>query len=245
VALADHPFLRIAKLFDGENERAVMEQLGREGLTHTVFGEGGNCRLGILSVGERAEILAGVGEVLRGHLIDVEGSRMVLSEDGQTREVPVEPGAWFVNCTSHFRPFPHEATLSDDGLVAAPQGATFLSGSGAYYLTHAWYRGELAAFANELYRVPLDLEPKLRFSMQIAVMVLANMSMIIDRLPLAIASRFLGETNKWYPRHVQTWRLLRFLANKRLIMDKAARLLDKRFSDPPPGRGSRSGLATG
>ncbi len=233
-ALAGDTFLRLVELFDGTNERAVMEQLGREGIAQTVFGAGGNCRYGLLSIGERAEILAGVSDVHRGYLVDVDGTGMTIRElDGTLREVPVEPGAWIVNCTSHFRQLRHEPVLQEGGLVAAPQTTMGFTGTSAYYVVHLWYRDELASVARELRRIRMDVEPKLRFGPEVGVMVMANMAMAGARLPLSVPSRFLGDFNKWYPLHRQLATIARVMANQRMILEKAERLLPLRFADPP------------
>src|SRR5450432_3327305 len=149
----------------------------RDGLMMNVFGQAGNCRYGMLSFAERDEIRAGVNEIHRGHLVDVEGSRMILRDGGDRREVPVADGSWFINCTSHLRPGPHEPVLQDSSLVCAPQYAMGFTGTTAYYVTHLWYRNELAPIAPDLFRVRVDVEPKLRFAPQLGLMVMANMAM--------------------------------------------------------------------
>lgn len=230
--LAADAFLRMATLFDGTNERAVMEQLGRDGITMTVFGDAGNFRYGLLSERERAEILAAVGEVHRGHLVDVEGTRMTVREPAGLREVAVPAGAVFVNCTTHFRTFPHAPVLSGDGLVMAPQYGLGFTGTTAYYLTHLFYRDDLAPIADALFRVPVDLEPKLRFGPAIGLMVLANLALVGPRLPLPVHSRFLGDFNKWYPLHRQVAAMIRVVRRRAEMLAKAERLLACRFSDP-------------
>ena len=145
-------FLRMCELFDGRNEAAVMASLQRQGLVMNVFGDAGNYRLALLSFAERDEIRASVSQSHRGHLVDVDGVTMTLREGAQRREVPVAEGSWFINCTTHFRPTPHEPILQDDGAVCAPQFAMGFSGTSAYYVTHLWYRNELAPVAPVLPR---------------------------------------------------------------------------------------------
>jgi len=226
-------FLRMCMLFDGQNEAPLMESLERDGLAMNVFGGAGNCRYGTLSFAERDEIRAGVSEVHRGHLIDVEGTRMILREGKERREVAVADGSWFVNCTSHLRSLPHEPVLQDSGLVCAPQVAMGFTGTTAYYVTHLWYRDQLAAIAPVLFRVRLDIEPKLRFAPQMGLMVMANMAMAAAHLPLSVVSRFRGDFNKWYPLHRQLPMLARILASRGAILRKAERILKIRFSDGP------------
>jgi cation diffusion facilitator CzcD-associated flavoprotein CzcO len=228
-------FLRTALLFDGWNEASVAATLEREGILMNVFGEAGNCRYGILSLAEREQIRAGVAEVHRAHLVDVEGTRMVLREKGKQREVPVAEGSWFVNCTTHFRQFPHEPVLSDGDVVCAPQHALGFSGMSAYFLTHLWQRGELASLAPELFRTRVDVEPKLRFLPNLALMVVANLAMVGARLPLSVQSGFEGDLNKWYPLHRQLPMIARLLVKRREVLRRAERILRTRFSDMTEG----------
>src|SRR5262249_51393403 len=128
-------FLEVVRRFDGTNEDEVMRSLERDGLMLNVWGHGGNCRYGLLGVGERAELREGVHEVIRAHLVDVDGTRMTVRElAGGTRTFDVAPGAWVVNCTSHLRRIPTYRVVSDGGLVATPQYALGFSGTTAYYL---------------------------------------------------------------------------------------------------------------
>ena len=232
-ALTGDVFLRTALGFDGRNEAALFEGFERGGLAMNVFGHGGNCRFGLLSLAERDEIRAGVSEVHRGHLVDVENTRMILRDGKERREVSVAEGSWFVNCTTHLRPLPHEPVLQDGGLVCAPQSAMGFTGTTAYYVTHLWYRGELGPMAPELFRVRLDVEPKLRFMPQAGLCVMANMALAGARLPLSIASKFEGDFNKWYPLHRQLPTIARIIMSRRKVLRRAERILKTRFSDAP------------
>lgn len=226
-------FLRITQLFDGSNELSVMRALEREGLAMRVFDQGGNCRHGLLSSAERAEIIAGVDQIYRGHLVDVEGTQMALREGQQQRKVSVPEGSWFINCTTHFRQLPHEPVLQDSGVVCAPQLGMGVTGTTAYYITHLWYCNELAAVAPELFRIRIDVEPKLRFAPQLAMMAVANMVLAFTRLPLSVLSRAEGDFHKWYPLPRQIQTVARVLAKRREILRKAERVLKLRFSDSP------------
>jgi hypothetical protein len=231
--LVGDAFLRMVQNFDGQNEGEVMEDLRQAGLVQTVFGPGGNCRNGLLSLAERDEILAGVDQVHHGHLDDVDGTRMILREGHKRREVAVAEGSWFINCTSHFRHSPHEPVLQDSGLVCAPQFVLGFPGTSAYYVTHLWYRNELARLAPEFFRVRVDVEPKLRFAPQLGVMVMANMALASARLPMSVLSRFQGDLSKWYPLYRQLLMIARVLARRGAVLRKAERLLEMRYSDSP------------
>jgi len=231
--LVGDAFLRLALPFDGQNEAALIQGFERDGLMMNVFGQAGNYRYGVLSFAERDEILAGVSEVHRGHLVDVDHGQMVLSEGKEQRRVPVADGSWFVNCTTHLRQVPHQPVLQDGGVVCAPQYVLGFTGTSAYYLTHLWYRGELGPLAPELFRIRVDVEPKLRFAPQLALMVLANMALAGARLPLSIVSKFQGDFNKWYPLHRQLPMIVRVMSTRGKMIRKAEKLLNMRFADAP------------
>lgn len=226
-------FLDMAMHFDGSNDEAVMAALERKGLVMNVHGHAGNCRFGLLSFSERDEVRSAVTEVHRAHLVDVEGTCMILREGKERREVPVAEGSWFINCTTHLRHIPHEPVLQDGGIVCAPQNAMGFTGTTAYFITHLWYLNELAAIAPEFFRIRIDIEPKLRFATSAALMIMANMALAGPRLPFSIPSRFEGDFHKWYPLHRQLPTLARILATRGKVIRRAERLIKARFSDAP------------
>jgi hypothetical protein len=224
-------FLTMCELYNGHNDSEIMERFRRKGLVHAVWGHAGNCRLGLLSIAERDELRAGVDRVFHGHLLDVEGTTMTIAADGVVQTHKVPDGAWFINCTTHFRHFPHEPVLQDSGLVCTPQHALGLTGTSAYILTHAWLRGELAAVASELFRMRIDVQPKLRFVTNIGLMAMANVALINAHLPTKILAEFEGDFNKWYPSYRRLPLLARMIKHRSMLLEKAARILRLRFSD--------------
>jgi hypothetical protein len=230
--LVNDVFLDVACRFDGVNEAELMRGFERRRMVHSVFPNPNNCRLGMLSLGERAEIRAGVAEALPGHLIDVEGLQMSIRSGSDLRRIEVEEGAWFVNCTSHLLDKGHRPLLSDGGLVCAPQIAMGFTGASAYFLTHLWYLDRLARVSDELYRVNLGVEPKLQLLPHVSLMVMANMALVSPHLPLSVIRRFEGDFGKWYPLHRQLPVLARVIARRRTVLERAERLLRTRFSDP-------------
>jgi hypothetical protein len=215
-------FLTMCELFDGNNETAVMKHLEARGYMHKVWEGGDNCRLGTLSIAEREQVHAGVDRVFPGHLVDVDGTRMTLRHGDTLQEHSVPEGAYFINCTSHLRARPHQPV---------PQFCLGLTGSSAYFITHAWYRGDLSSVAPELFRMRLDIEPKLRFTPNLGVMVLANMMLLNARLSPSIAARYAGDFNKWYPPYRRIPMFARLLGKRRMLLEKAERLLRLRFAD--------------
>jgi hypothetical protein len=226
-------FLDVTRQFDGENESDVLTELSRRQVVHSVFPNPRNCRLGMLSIDEREEIRAGVDQVLPGHLIDVEGLRMSIRSGSERKLVDVEEGAWLVNCTTHLLDKGYEPVLTDSGLVCAPQIAMGFTGASAYFLVHLWYRNQLERVSAELYRVNLDVEPKLRLFCQVSVMIMANLALATAHLPFHVASKFEGDFNKWYPLHRQLPVIARVIANRNLVLRKAESVLKTRFSDSP------------
>jgi hypothetical protein len=210
-----------------------MTDLERDGLVMNLFGQAGNCRYGILSYDERDEVRAGLSEVHRGHLVDVEGTRMLIRDGKERREVVVVDGSWFINCTTHFRAFPHEPVLQDSGIVCSPQFAMGFSGTSAYFVTHLWYQDQLAPIAPDLFRIRIDVDPKLRFAPQVGLMVMANMALAGARLPLSVPRKFLGDFNKWYPLHRQIPVIARIMSTRGEVIRRAERILKMRYSDAP------------
>jgi hypothetical protein len=105
------------------------------------------------------------------------------------------------------------------------------SGTSAYYVTHLWYRNELAAIAPQLFRARVDVEPKLRFGPHVALMVMANMALAGARLPLSIFAKFRGDLGKWFPLHRQLPVMLRVVSRRGEVLRKAEELLKTRYSD--------------
>jgi hypothetical protein len=232
-ALVGDMFTRVALQFDGQNEAAIASSLERDGILMNVFGQGGNCRFGLLSFSERDEVLAGVTEVLRGHLVDVDGTKMTYREGKELRELQVAEGSWFVNCTSHFRQFPHEAVCQDGGLTCAPQYSMGFTGTTAYFTTHLWFRDELAAVAPYLFRIRNDMQPKLRFLPAACLTIMANMALAGRRLPLSVPAKFLGDFGKWFPLHRQIPTIARIVSNRSKVLQNAERHIKGRFADAP------------
>jgi hypothetical protein len=230
-------FLTMSKLFDGQNEVQVMEDLGRRGYLHTVWEDGGNCRVALLSLEEREELRAGVDQVYRGHLVDVEGTRMTVRRGQTLQQHDVPQGAYFINCTSHLRADGlHEPLLQDSGLVCAPQFAVGFPGISAYFLTHLWFRDELSLLTHKLFRMHLDIDPKLRFIPLFSLMIMANLTMVNDVLPPHIVMRYQGDFNRWYPLFRRLPMMTEFMSSRRLLLDKAERIIKVRFSDSPDRR---------
>lgn len=236
-------FLRMAELFEGANEEETLQQLAHEGVTTSLFPDPRNFRFGILSLEEIEKLQEGLDAAIPGYLVDVEGTTMRLRQGNTMREVSVPEGSWFLNCTTHIREHGFGPVLRDSGLVCAPQYAMGFTGTSAYYITHAWYRGELARVAGQLFRVRVDIEPSLRFAPMFGLMVMANTALVTQRLPLSIVARFQGDFNKWYPLHRQVPMFARVLSSRRWLVEKAERLIRERFSDSPP-RSDHEGVAS-
>jgi hypothetical protein len=158
---------------------------------------------------------------------------MILRVGKDLREMPVAEGSWVINCRGHLKQVPHEPLQQDGGVVCAPQFAMGFSGTSAYFITHLWYRGELPAVASELFRIRLDVEPKLRFVPNLGLMVMANMALAGARLPLSVQGDFRGDFNKWYPLYRQLPAVARVMKSRREVVRRAERFLKLRFADPP------------
>ena len=224
-------FLRMAQLFEGANEEETLQQLAHDGIATSLFPKPKNFRFGVLSRAELDELQRGLDVAIPGYLVDVERTTMRLRQGDTLREVAVPEGSWFLNCTTHIHEHGFGPVLRDSGLVCAPQYVMGFTGTSAYYLTHAWYRGELTRVAGQLYRVQVDIKPSLRFAPMFGLMVMANTTLVTQQLPLSIVSRFQADFNKWYPLHRQVPMFARVLSSRRWLVEKAERLIRERFSD--------------
>lgn len=222
---------RVADRFDGQNEADVVQYLERKNLLMNVFGTAANFRFGILSRAEREGVLARVDEIIRGHLVDVDGKRMIVREGGTERAFDIADGAWLINCTAHIRELPHEPLLQDDGLVCSTQAPLSLPGPSAYFVTHLWFRDALAPLGDKIFRIR-EVEPKLRLMGHAALAMVANMALMMDRLPLSVSAAYEGSHDRWYPRHRQLLSVMRLRVARDEQLAKAHRLLPLRFSDP-------------
>lgn len=73
-----------------------MAELERKGYVHKVWEGGGNFRVALLSIAERAELRAGVAQVYRGHFVDVEGTRMTLRQGQTLQQLDIPEGAYII-----------------------------------------------------------------------------------------------------------------------------------------------------
>jgi hypothetical protein len=227
-------FMTMCKLYDGQNEPYVMEELARKGYVHKVWGDGGNFRTALLSRAERAELRAGVDQVYRGHLVDVEGTRMTVRQGQTLQQHDVPEGAYIINCTSHIRQDGlHQPIMQDSGLVCAPQFVLGLPGVSAYFITHLWFRNELGLLAHKFYRMHVDTPNRLRFVAHFTLMIMANIIMVNAVLPAKVFWDYKGDFNKWYPFYRRVPTIRDFIKNQQLVLDKAESILKVRFSDSP------------
>ena len=181
--------LDIASRFNGRNEHYILDYMRKN---HCLALDA-SCRrfaFGLLSENENAEIVRGVDEVIKDHLVDVvddaQGPTLLLRSGMRRR---VEPGAVFINTTGYIDggTGPYEPYLSAGGRVLSIQSRSaihFLSSQSSYFLTHLFMLDKLAAVP--LYEVDVaELRGANRevFPATAITLTLYNSAVIIKHLP--------------------------------------------------------------
>jgi hypothetical protein len=223
---------RTARQFDGTNETDVA-QWYRSAFGTWCAPAVANHFLGVLSESENDAIVAGLGDVVMDHLVDVvdEGgqTRMVL-RSGATR--PLEPGSWLVNCTGYVMrsDHPYEPYTSSSGAVLSIQtrSATLhLSSFEGYFMTHMLFLDALRDA--DLYELDLqELQKKSRTVLPWAMFALTqhNISVMSDRLPAKVFRECGLDFDLWYPPPRRMAVTTRFLLTHRREREHHRRALD-------------------
>lgn len=231
-------FLDVAGRFDGHNEVETMAYFRRK------YGVAldDNCRrfmFGVLSPQENDEIRSGVTEIIRDHLVDVvdgaDGPELVL-RSGARR--PVKPGSVVLNATGYVgQPRgAYEPYLSRTGNVLSIQPTStthFLSSQAAYFLTHLFLTGELAALP--LYETDVaELRDASRDAFPAAAIALTlyNTSVIVNQLPRWVLNENGLDLLLLFPVHRRLLafvKLMRFLKQRPHHLPKAMDAVRERF----------------
>jgi hypothetical protein len=205
---ASSVFTKIARRFDGTNEKEVMDWY-RDAYATWLTPQTGNSLFGILSEAENDTIANGLNEVVMDHLLDVadrNGSIELVLRSGTT--MPFEPGSWVVNCTGYVMrgQHPYEPYTSSSGNVLSIQNRSATipfpgGGPSAYFLAHLLFLDKLA-------KVPLyemDIEDLRRKAPQHAMVAAAvslemhNLSLIADAAPPRVFIQNGLDYDRWYP----------------------------------------------
>ena len=218
--------------FDGTNALEILHTVRGKGAVDQLYPGALNYRFGTMSRAELAAVREAVTHVHPGHLQGIDGTRFHVRQNGVERSFELPEHSWVVSCTTHLLDYPHQPLLQGGGLVCAPQNALGFTGPTAYFLTHAWYRGELAKVADRLFRIEFQRLPKLRIAFDMATMSTANLSMLLPLLPPSIPLNFRGDFGRWYPVHRRVAAALRFKLRGPRLIAKAETNLGTRFADP-------------
>lgn len=242
----------IARSFDGDNEKAMIDHFRR---THATDPDTPNAGFlfGFQSEEEQARIAAGLTQTLPDYLTDVTdtpaGPQMQL-RSGASR--PVAPGAIFVNCTgSYFR----TGALVEPRPALSPQGTVlnitprdgfhYHTGVSGFFTTHLLYRDQLRGLG--LYTI--DYEALFRKSKNAFVGAAAAQAYMfhvtmVQTLPLALLDTCLLDLDRWYPLPRRLWWFLQLkrnaaadLAHCRKVLDRVAERFDipcKPLAPPEP-----------
>ena len=227
-------FLDIARQFDGTNAQNCVDYLVRH------YGLALNERprqfqVGIVSAAELAEVRRGVSRIVEDHLVDVvDGATGPQLELRRGAAMPVPAGSWVINCTGYLTPpvpVAAEPMLSASGRVLSinqTAAAFFLGSFGGYFLTHLFFRGQLAqlplylANADQILREHKD---------ELGILALAqtvhNVIAVMQALPLGVINQCRLDYNLWYPLPRRLPIQLRFLLNGRAYQAHCRQALDR------------------
>ncbi|XDA99240.1 hypothetical protein AB1M95_04850 [Sulfitobacter sp. LCG007] len=226
-------FGKIARRFDGDNEREVFEYF-RKHFAISPDGRGERFVYALLSQGECDAVARAVDKFVPNYLVDVtdtpEGPMMHL-RTGPAR--PIRPGTIFVNCTGHVLHSgkPREPFLSEHGAVitVSPRSAVcFQSTLPAYFLTHLMFLDRL----RDLPLYELDLEALYEldakaFQMASITHTWTNVVQCIACLPLPVLMGCGVDLDRWFPLPRRVAGLVdiklnqkRYLAHGRAALDR-------------------------
>lgn len=199
-------FLDTARRFNGDNTQEAMDHLLRK------YGVALNQRprqfqVGVLSSQEMATIRQGLSGFVEDYLQDVvDGADGPVMRYRSGQAAPIAPGSWFVNCTGYLPKdlsLPHEPYLSDGGRVLSINVTSlvfFLGSFSGYFLTHLFYRGQLAHVPfYQLQANVLGVHHKDQVGMTAIVLTMLNVLLVLKALPLKVMDDCLLDFNRWYP----------------------------------------------
>lgn len=221
-----------ARRYDGSNgdevRRWFVDLAGTSPLDeprHNVFG--------VLARDESDRIRAGLGEVVRDHLVDVvdepEGPVAVLRTGARH---PIARGSWVVSCLGHFAPKDraYEPYVSESGRVVSINSSSttfgFSSFSG-YYLAHLMVRDLLVdAPLVELDWDALQRQAQWEATPIGATALVHNLSVALELLGPKVFDQCGLDFDRWYPRHRVLAGQLDFALRHKRDRAHAARVLE-------------------
>ena len=215
-------FLRLALLYNGENETEVMDYF-KQHMSIQLDDEFENYFFGILSERENDKIKTGLDSLIKDYLVDVkdgESSPRIEFRSGQTMDIP--SGSWIINCTGYIARQEHdyEPYLSQHATTVSVQptsGIHFLTTFGAYFLAHLHFLDLLPKL--KLYE--LDYQSLLRknkngFAFTAISHTMYNILLILDAVPSSVFTRCGLDFDNWFPFY------RRFLGGTKLRLNNAA-----------------------
>ncbi len=229
----------ISMRYNGNNEKEVCEYFKvKYGLQLDTSCE--NFMLGIISKKEKNIISNGIHEHEMDYLEDIVDQgheiRMILRSG---RSKIIEKESWIINCSGHlFREkSKYEPHLSENNTTISIKpscGILSFSTLSAYFLTHLWFRNELKSLPlYELNQEKLLQQNKKGFPYIMLVQMLHNMILIANKLPSKVMMECDLLPDKWFPFHVQTFRILKMKYNERKYLKHTKAILDNEFNSSP------------
>ena len=231
-------FLDALACFNGHNEAEAMALFRRKYCVSL----DDDCKrfvFGVLSEQENNEILSGVSEIIRDHLVDIvdgaNGPEMLL-RSGARR--PVKPGSVVLNATGYLKSDrqAYEPYLSKTGNVLSIQPTSaihFLSSQASYFLSHLFLADKLAGLPlYELDAIQLRDVSRDAFPVTAMALTVYNTSVVIKSLPRWALDENGLNVLLWFPKYrrlITIAKFIRFLKRNPGHLAKSMDVVRERF----------------
>lgn len=234
--LADRTFTQMADQFDGTNAQEVLDNYRRR-YGAAVTERADRFVFGLIGDEEVDRVQRGLDRALLDYLVDVEdcetggGTQPVLRlRSGET--VPVDQGAWVVNCTGYLggrEGEVYEPFVSESGrTVVVGRGGMFgFTSFTGYFLTHLAYLGTINSLP--LYQLDADalqLKSRSAFALALALLVQYNLGLAVRAMPMSVMREFGLDFNLWYAAPRALVDQLRFVASAKRKSTRYRHALD-------------------
>lgn len=219
--------------FDGLNEASILDYF-RESYCVYLKNSFEHQEFAILSEEENDFIKSRLHGVVDGYLSDVldVGGIPTILLDSNT-QMPVEAGSFIVNCTGylHREQHPYEPYCSKYGAILSVQATSMvfpLTTYSAYFLTHLLFLGKLKKLP--LYELDIfsirarNMTTKI-FTIQ--TLMLYNLLVISEAVPLRVMLRFSANLDRWYPKLRLIIPTLKMVLNRRIHINHCRISLDR------------------
>lgn len=219
--------LDIVLNWNGKNHQSIYKKLVNDGYLISLIDSPKTLNFGLLSRHELGIIRQNINQIISGHLeniLDINHQPLAIFKSG--KKIKMEPDALIVNCTNHLIP-PQPKPVLEGNCVVSPQiSASFSSGISATLVLYAYFNGKLSQNSGQLFYCG-SLEPKETFAFRVLLAAFANITHLINSVPLHALLSDRSNFDKWMPLHKQVLGLIKLKINQEKIIKKAHEILEK------------------